>query len=87
MRQLLEKEKFDIIITDIMMPHESGDAVVLDVDIGDTPVVLLSAMNPGEIVKIAERLASAGKNIIAAETKPVAMKRVKQIIKDFCERI
>lgn len=86
LREKLEKEKFDIIISDIMMPYESGDSVLESVDVGDTPIVILSAIPPGDIVKIAERLVSSGRNIIAAETKPVTMKRIKGIIREFCER-
>ena len=85
-KEKLEKEKFDIIISDIMMPYESGDSVLESVDVGDTPIVILSAIPPGDIVKIAERLVSSGRNIIAAETKPVTMKRIKGIIREFCER-
>lgn len=86
LREKLEKEKFDIIISDIMIPYESGDSVLESVDVGDTPIVILSAIPPGDIVKIAERLVSSGRNIIAAETKPVTMKRIKGIIREFCER-
>jgi CheY-like chemotaxis protein len=59
MRLLEEKNDFDLIITDIHMPHNNGDEIlhlVREQQKKDTPIIMISSDDQEEVIKLALKL-------------------------------
>lgn len=78
---LLENKKFDLLISDVMMPGISGLSLVnvlRTVNLCSTPIVMISSLNNKPLLEAAFK---AGANDFI--TKPFSIKELSDILKKF----
>jgi DNA-binding response OmpR family regulator len=82
-RLLKEKNDYDLIITDIHMPHHKGDEILDLVRVQqkkDTPIIMISSDDAEEAIALA--LKSGVNAFIVKPIDPVVLKKkVKQLLK------
>jgi DNA-binding response OmpR family regulator len=79
--EIIQKQKIDLIISDIMMPNISGLAMLnllKQFYFSNIPVILVSSLDKGDIV-----LRSLGLGAIDFITKPIDFKQLFTLIKKY----
>jgi CheY-like chemotaxis protein len=83
--EVLDKEKFDVVLTDINMPRKDGPAALLECkNLGNTPVVLLTAVDEEEMDEISSMLIANGVNVVDCIEKPVTKDSIRNAIGKTC---
>ncbi len=79
--ELIQKEKVDLIVSDIMMPNISGLELLnllKQFYFNNTPVILISSLDNGEMISRSLELGA-----IDFITKPIDFKQLFQLIKKY----
>jgi DNA-binding response OmpR family regulator len=81
--EIIQKEKIDLIVSDILMPNISGLALLnllKQFYFNNIPVILISSLDKGDII-----LRSLGLGAIDFVTKPIDFKELFQLIKKYLQ--